>query len=111
HDLTSFKPELLELANTNKKKKVYKVNELIKRHGHEVLRLAPYHCDFNAIELVWTQAKKYYYDHIGSVGFQDEKVVAMWKEALNHCNDELWQHCVNHTEDIIKAWYTNANDF
>ncbi|KAF2881583.1 hypothetical protein ILUMI_24588 [Ignelater luminosus] len=70
HDSTSFKSELLGLGKTNKKEKVYEVDELIRS---QVLRLATYHCDFNAIELVWAQVKKYYDDYIGSNGYQNDK--------------------------------------
>ena len=30
----------------------YKVDEIIRAHGHEVLRLPPYHCELNAIERI-----------------------------------------------------------
>ncbi|KAF2889991.1 hypothetical protein ILUMI_16182 [Ignelater luminosus] len=80
HDSTSFKSELLGLGKTNKKEKVYEVDELIR---------------------MWAQVKKYYDDY----GYQNDKIITMWNEALNHCNDKLWHHCVNHTEDIVKAWY------
>jgi len=35
----------------------YTVDQLIREHGHEVLRLPPYHPDCNAIELIWSQLK------------------------------------------------------
>ena len=28
-------------------------------YGHEVLRLPPYHCDLNAIELIWANEKNF----------------------------------------------------
>ena len=31
----------------------YKVDEFLKKKGHEVLRLPPYHCDLNPIEFIW----------------------------------------------------------
>ncbi|XP_072389297.1 traB domain-containing protein-like [Diabrotica undecimpunctata] len=30
------------------------------QHGHRVLRLPPYHCQFNPIENVWSDSKRYY---------------------------------------------------
>lgn len=44
------KAELLCLVNDNKPAPLYKAEELLKQHGHEVLKLLPYHCDINAIE-------------------------------------------------------------
>ena len=37
----------------------YRVDQTIRLHGHEVLRLPPNHPDFNAIELIWSQLKDY----------------------------------------------------
>ena len=30
-----------------------------KEYGHEILRLAPYHCELNPIELAWAAEKNY----------------------------------------------------
>ena len=48
-----LKPELYGLIKNNKPEKKYFVDELIQSHGHLVLRLPPYHCDLNPIELLW----------------------------------------------------------
>ena len=99
------KPELLGLAKQNKKENMYVIDEMIRAHGHEVLRLPPYHCDFNAIELIWAHCKTYYNKHIGRDGYGDEKVLSMWKEALDHCGNEVWENCVRHTEKLIEDWW------
>ena len=36
----------------------YAVDEMAKAHGHTVLRLPPYHCVFNPIELLWGYQKQ-----------------------------------------------------
>ena len=100
-----IKPELLQLAKNNKKENVYVVDELIREHGHEVLRLPPYHCDFNAIELIWAAAKSYYNKHIGRNGYGDNEVLNMCNEALEQGTAELWEKCVNHTEKLIEDWF------
>ena len=33
------------------------IDEIARACGHEVLRLPPYHCTLNPIELVWAQLK------------------------------------------------------
>ena len=48
-----LKPELLELCKRNKPAPTYRVDQLLKRYGHTVLRLPPYHPDLNAIEMIW----------------------------------------------------------
>ncbi|XP_077485139.1 uncharacterized protein LOC144095228 [Amblyomma americanum] len=49
--------ELFQKVNTPSI--VYHINTLAATHGHEVLILPPYHCEFNPIELVWSQVKGY----------------------------------------------------
>jgi hypothetical protein len=60
----------------------FKIDELIEKHGHKVLLLPPYHCHFNSIELVWSQAKRYYSSNIGQSGFWMEAVKKVWEESL-----------------------------
>ena len=40
--------------------KVYKVDEMARRHNVEVLRLPPYHPDLNPIERVWAFEKVHF---------------------------------------------------
>jgi transposase len=37
----------------------YLIDRLAQEFGHEILRLPPYHCDLNPIELVWAHVKQY----------------------------------------------------
>lgn len=47
------KVELLEKVKKNKKKeRVYELDEEAYKAGHEVVRLPPYHCQYNPIELI-----------------------------------------------------------
>lgn len=46
-------PELYEIMKSKKIDSVYKVDEILKKKGHEVLRLPPYPCGLNHIELIW----------------------------------------------------------
>ncbi|KAJ8914699.1 hypothetical protein NQ315_017408 [Exocentrus adspersus] len=49
----AFKCELLQIVHQFKPKNIaYAIDELIYKMGHSVLRLPPYHCQFNAIELI-----------------------------------------------------------
>jgi transposase len=56
-----FKAELYNIIKLNKPNKVtYKIDEIAKSHGHEVLRLPAYHCELNPIELIWAQVKGHF---------------------------------------------------
>jgi len=37
------------------KEKIYELDEIALQIGHEVVRLPPYHCQYNPIELIWAQ--------------------------------------------------------
>ena len=39
------------------RQKVYELDQIALEMGHEVLRLPPYHCQYNPIELIWAQVK------------------------------------------------------
>ena len=46
--------ELLILVKRNKPDSpVFKVDQLVSKYGHKILRLSPYHCGLNPIELIW----------------------------------------------------------
>jgi transposase len=45
------------------KEKVYHIDTLFAAHSHTVIRLPPYMCDLNPIELAWRQIKDYLRSH------------------------------------------------
>ncbi|KAF2887904.1 hypothetical protein ILUMI_18268 [Ignelater luminosus] len=47
------------VKNKIPKEKVYHLDEYDEQHGHCVLRLPPYHCHFNTIEIVWSKTKRH----------------------------------------------------
>lgn len=79
--------------------KKYAVDELIREAGHEVLRLPPYHCQFNAIEMVWSQAKRLY----DQLTLKTKDVIEAWRVALDGVSKEQWANYVRHTDKVIKA--------
>ena len=60
-----FKPDALRSESWTFWKKYRKdktskvIDNIAKKYGHEVIRLPPYHCDLNAIELIWADEKNY----------------------------------------------------
>lgn len=89
----------------NKPAKKYVVDDLAEQYGHKVLRLPPYHCVFNPIELVWGITKNYYNRHMGRDGNTQDACLKMWQEALETVTPEMWKNSIRHTEDIINDWY------
>lgn len=97
-----FKAELYNLAKHHQFEKQYISDELIMAHGHHVLRLPPYHCQYNAIELVWSQCKRFFDSHVGRDGFGDAFVKKKWQEALDQVTVTQWQNYVAHTDSIVE---------
>lgn len=95
------KPNLLSLVKKNKPRPIYAIDELLGENGHTVVRLPPYHCDLNPIELIWAQVKQKVAEH--NVGSRDVKQLA--EEAFNSITPETWKNCCRHVANIEKEYY------
>ena len=94
YDEEMLKVELLDLVRSSSHKKTYFVDELAKEHGHQVLRLAPYQCDLNPIELIWAQMKR-------SVRARNTNgtlagVSSLVEEAVAGISASDWAKCCEH---------------
>lgn len=97
------KAELLELVRRNKPlKTLYEIDSLAENHGHRVIRLPPYHCHFNAIELVWAQIKADVAEQNKTFTLRDtERLV---NEAVTRVTPQNWKNVVNHVwKDITTS--------
>ena len=54
---SALKRELFQLICASNPKPKFVVDEMAKAVRHEVVRLLPYHCELNTIELAWSQVK------------------------------------------------------
>lgn len=101
-----FKPELLQKVRRHRPEKTYHLDQMALEYGHEVIRLPPYHCQYNPIELVWAQVKNEVATKNKTFKIADvEKLV---DEAISNVSIENWQKCVEHAEllqdeDLRKA--------
>lgn len=74
------------------------IDTIAKEAGHRVVRLPPYHCQYNPIELIWAQvmqevAKKNNYR------MADLKLLV--KQALDQVTPYNWMKAVQHTDELI----------
>lgn len=90
---------------------LYEADELAEKYGHAVLRLPPYHCIFNPIELIWGITKRYYNNNIGKYGRTEEGCIKLWKEALGEISPPCWENCIRHTETEIQKWWDREIGF
>lgn len=92
--------ELIKPFRSDNEKR-YVIDDILKEHNYEVLRLPPYHCQYNPIEMAWGQCKGFYNKHINSQPSSKDKVANLWREALLKCTPDMWQNYCNHCEKLI----------
>lgn len=99
-----LKPELLRLVNENKHKFFgYRIEALARVAGHDIVRLPPYHCEFNPIEMVWSQVKGYI--AANNTSFTLAEVERLLNEAIALVTRENWVRDCAHVERLEKeAW-------
>ncbi|XP_029054466.2 uncharacterized protein LOC114881771 [Osmia bicornis bicornis] len=88
------KAQLLQLSYKYRRYE-YVIDEYAKQHGHTVVRLPPYHCELNPIELAWAKIKDYVRARNTTYKLSDvEKLV---HEAVENVTAESWKNFIRHT--------------
>lgn len=94
-----LKLQLLELAKEYCRlhPTTYVIDDLVTHSGRTILRLPPYHCNLNPIELIWAQVKQ----HVAAnnITYKLGDVKELLNEGIRIVTAERWKDCVNH---IIK---------
>ena len=95
----ALKRELYVVIKASNVSPKYAVAEMAKAAGHEVVRLSPYHCELNPIELAWSQVKRFIKEIQSAVkeltykGFE-QVGPAQWKKLIDHVQrmfeDKYW---------------------
>lgn len=94
-DPNSVKAELLQIVKKNSSSfNKYVIDDLAEKEGHTVLRLPPYHCMLNPIELVWSQVKGYVARNNKTFKLADVKKLV--EEGLANVTADKWSECVGH---------------
>ena len=94
-----LKAELLNIVKLNKPRQLkYRIDTILGMAGHTVVRLPPYHCDLNPIELIWGQLKR----KIASRNVTCKTAVV--QELIHQCIREItpadWENSVKHVVKI-----------
>lgn len=96
-DRPMFKPQLLAKVREIKGKYVsYVVDNMAKDAGHTVLRLPPYHCELNPIELAWAMVKTYVKQN--NTTFKIDDVRVLLNTAIERVSSENWQNFIQHVK-------------
>ncbi|MGH9701391.1 MAG: transposase, partial [Candidatus Acidiferrales bacterium] len=100
-----IKKVLLECIKRQHFKNEYVIDELCKNYDQTVLRLPPYYCIFNPIELVWSSLKNALRKCNQSPTLS-AVVLDNIRRVVSNLNDrELWSNCVSHVKQIEDEYY------
>jgi transposase len=72
----------------------YVIDRMVQETGREVLRLPPYHCNLNPIELIWAQVKGYV--AANNTTFKLPHVKKLFYDGLLQVTAEKWISCIEH---------------
>ncbi|XP_015119654.2 uncharacterized protein LOC107042917 [Diachasma alloeum] len=106
YDSDATKKELYVLCQVHKEPIRFELDEFVREETeHEVVRLPPYHSFYNPIEMIWSQAKRYYDAHVGrNNDFSLAQTDEIWAEALESAATG-WRKCCELTEKRILQDY------
>lgn len=73
---------------------VFVIDEMAKSENKTFLRLPPYHCELNPIELIWDQIKNVVASKNTTFKIGDIKELCL--QAINNISKDEWEKHVNH---------------
>ena len=103
------KKELLGIVKNLNIAPQYMVDEIARQNGHVVLRLPPYYCVLNPIELVWSDLKKRIRRHNTSPNLSP-LVVDIIKAEVNNITPETWENCEKHVIKIEDSYVSSSSN-
>ena len=95
---------LYEIVKQHKSRYLrYKTDEKGKENGPTVLRLPPYQCDSNPIEIVWSQIKQY--TKARNTTFKIKDADVLMREAITHVTAEQLDNYCQHVLKVEKEMW------
>jgi len=103
-DPTMIIPELIEIVKQLKPLyDKYVIDELAKSSNKIILRLPPYHCELNPIELAWSSVKNHV--RMNNKTFKLPDVKNLLIEGIDRVDEDMWKNFIKHTmEEEKKFW-------
>lgn len=94
------KPELYNVVKLHKPPiPTYVIDSKAASMGYKVIRLPPYHCHYNPIEMVWGHMKGYVKTRNSTFKLKD--VEKLFYEAVAAVSPEQWSKYVNHAKTAM----------
>ena len=81
----------------------YRLEKIAYKYGHEIVRLPPYHCQLNPIELVWGIEKNY----VASENKEHKlsEVEDLFRKKREEIDQETCKKCIEHVKRIEEELY------
>ncbi|KAG5887104.1 hypothetical protein JTB14_000737 [Gonioctena quinquepunctata] len=103
------KKVLLAAIKQRNFKKEYIIDSMCESRGHILLRLPPYYCVFNPIEMVWTTTKESLRKCNQSPTL-NAVVLDNIRRVVNEVgNSEVWKNCVAHVMNEENKYYVQSS--
>ena len=97
----ALRAELWTLVKSEREEFPDKV--IAKEYGHEILRLPPYHCEMNPIELAWAPEKNYVAGENKDISL--DSVEKLFRKKREKLPEDFWRKCVEHVKKIEKNYW------
>ncbi|KAL4083563.1 hypothetical protein QTP88_028879 [Uroleucon formosanum] len=81
----------------------YVIDEYVKQYNKDVLRLPPYHCELNPIEMAWSAVKNHVKTNNTTYKLPD--VRCLLKEGLDKVNDVMWKNFIRHVMGVENKFW------
>ncbi|XP_063539476.1 uncharacterized protein LOC134748611 [Cydia strobilella] len=124
-DLSMRKDYLCDLVDLHKSpENTFKMDELLKRHGHDVLQLPPYMCDLNPIQLALAKVKRLVREQNVTSDFSLARLKEVTEQAIMQVTQADWRRYDDHVlvleelywqrdgvmEDVIDSFVIEVRD-
>lgn len=94
------KSELYQLVKLHKPPiPTYEIDSKATELGFKVIRIPPYHCHYNPIEMVWSYLKSFVRERNKTFKLKDVK--QLFFEAIDRVTPELWSKYVKHAKKAM----------
>ena len=99
-----LRAELCLLCKRHRVDKTSKViDNIAKKYGHEILRLPPYHCELNAIELIWADEKNYVARENKELTLNH--VEELFRKGRAEISSTIFKNCVEHVKHVDESYW------
>ncbi|KAJ4440379.1 hypothetical protein ANN_08520 [Periplaneta americana] len=87
------------------KEKTYRIDNMLSGSGHVVIRLPPYMCDLNAIELAWSKIKRTVRDTNVTADLSLTKLRETTKNAIQEVTRKDWAGFCHHVANLEAEYW------